>query len=70
MAHTIHKLELTRAIQLLQGQISDLESRLAANIPKVEQDVSTVMEAAKSMFEALKAEVQPEENQIPPLRVQ
>ena len=55
MAQTMNNIELTRAIQILQGQISDLENRLGANIPKVEQYLATVMEKTEAMFEAMKA---------------
>ena len=54
MAQTMNNIELTRAVQILQGQISNLENRLGANIPKVEQDVATVMAATKPMIKALK----------------
>lgn len=64
MAQTMNNIELARTSQILQNQISDLENRLGANIPKVEQDVATIKEATKPMFEALKAEVQPEVDKI------
>ena len=63
-AQTWNNLELTRAIQMLQGQISDLETRLSANIPKVEQDLAQTRAAAEGMFAALRAEVQPEVDKI------
>ena len=66
-AQTMNNLELTRALQILQGQMTDLESRLAANIPKVEQDVASVRAAAESMFAALRADVQPEVDKIGPI---
>ena len=66
-AQTWNNLELTRAIQMLQGQISDLETLLSANIPKVEQDVAQTRAAAESMFAALRAEVQPEVDKIGPI---
>ena len=61
-AQTMNNLELTRALQLLQGQMQHLENLLGVNIPKIEQDVAT---AAKKMFDALKAEVQPEDDEVP-----
>ena len=67
MAQTMNNIELTRAFQLLQGQIQHLENRLGSNKRKVEQDVATVMAAANSMSEALKAEVQPEVDKITPI---
>ena len=61
----MNNLELTRAFHAMQAQVNDLDARLQANIPKVEQDVANIVIDVKTMFEALKADVKPEIDRVP-----
>lgn len=65
MAATTNNFDLTRAFQQMQAQITDLDARLKANIPKVEEDVANVVTDVKMMFDALKADLKPEIDRVP-----
>ena len=61
----MNNLKLTRAFRAMQAQVNDLDARLQANIPKVEQDVANIVIDVKTMFEALKADFKPEIDRVP-----
>ena len=65
MTATMNNMDLTRTFQQMRAQISDLDARLHANIPKVEQDVANVVTGVKMMFDALKADFKPESDRVP-----
>ena len=66
MSGTMNNMELTRAVQELQMSTTDIAQRLAAAIPKIEQDVSNSESDIKIMFESLKQEFKPYIDQIAP----
>ena len=61
----MNNMDLTRAFHQMQAQVNDLDARLQANIPKVEQDVANIVTDVKTMFEALKADFKPEIDKVP-----
>ena len=61
----MNNMDLTRAFHAMQAQVNDLDARLQANIPKVEQDVANIVIDVKTMFDALKADFKPEVDKVP-----
>ena len=66
MAGTMNNMELTRAVHNLETNLTDVAQRLAAAIPKIEQDVANSESDIKIMFESLKQEFKPYIDQIAP----
>ena len=62
----MNNMELTRAVHELQTSMRDVAQRLAAAIPKIEQDVSDSASDIKMMFESLKQEFKLFIDQIAP----
>ena len=65
MAATMNKMSLNRACQQLQTETTDLENRLQANIPRIEQDVANVVTDIKTMSESLEAKSKPAIGKVP-----
>ena len=75
MAGTMNNMELTRAVEVLNqqltvvnGQVTDLSNRLHVAVPDMNTNIQTSADALTSMFNAIKSVIQPVIDQFQPLQ--
>ena len=66
-AATMHNMELTKAVHVISGQITESENQLEKVIPEIYQKMSDSESDISIMFNSLKTEMQPYIENIQPI---
>ena len=69
-AAVMNNMELSRAVEMINAQITDLSNKLASAIPEIDQKISDSESDIKMMFNAMKQEVQPLLGNLEPMQLQ
>ena len=68
MAATMDNMELTRSVEILNSQFTDLNNRFNNAIPEMTNHITQSAAEIKAMYEAIKSDIQPAIDQFPTLK--
>ena len=66
----MNNMELSRAVEMINAQITDLSNKLASAIPEVYQKISDSASDIQMLFNAMQQEVQPLLGSLEPMQLQ